>query len=145
MTSTRIVDWLAETFKRDEGIDLLKDKQALQRLTYTTEKAKMEVSTLTQTNISLHFITATSDGPKHIDTTLTRAKYEELCSHLLDRLRKPVETTLKDVNLSLKDLDEVVLVDGSTRIPTVQELVKMMTSKEPNVTVNQDEVVALGA
>ncbi|KAI3688957.1 hypothetical protein L2E82_46903 [Cichorium intybus] len=141
----RIVDWLAETFKRDEGIDLLKDKQALQRLTETAEKAKMELSTLTQTNISLPFITATSDGPKHIDTTLTRAKFEELCSDLLDRLRKPVETALKDANLSLKDLDEVVLVGGSTRIPAVQELVKKMTSKEPNVTVNPDEVVALGA
>ncbi|CAH1454334.1 unnamed protein product [Lactuca virosa] len=141
----RIVDWLAETFKRDEGIDLLKDKQALQRLTETAEKAKMELSTLTQTNISLPFITATSDGPKHIDTTLTRAKFEELCSDLLDRLRTPVETALKDANLSLKDLDEVVLVGGSTRIPAVQELVKKMTSKEPNVTVNPDEVVALGA
>ncbi|KAI3673071.1 hypothetical protein L6452_39181 [Arctium lappa] len=141
----RIVDWLAEAFKRDEGIDLLKDKQALQRLTETAEKAKMELSTLTQTNISLPFITATSDGPKHIDTTLTRVKFEELCSDLLDRLRTPVETALKDANLSLKDIDEVVLVGGSTRIPAVQQLVKKMTAKEPNVTVNPDEVVALGA
>lgn len=142
----RIVDWLAEGFKRDEGIDLLKDKQALQRLTETAEKAKMELSTLTQTNISLPFITATADGPKHIDTTLTRAKFEELCSDLLDRLRTPVETALKDANLSLKDdIDEVVLVGGSTRIPAVQDLVKKMTAKEPNVTVNPDEVVALGA
>ncbi|KAJ0750725.1 putative Heat shock protein 70 family [Helianthus annuus] len=141
----RIVDWLAESFKRDEGIDLLKDKQALQRLTETAEKAKMELSTLTQTNISLPFITATSDGPKHIDTTLTRAKFEELCSDLLDRLKTPVETALKDANLSLKDIDEVVLVGGSTRIPAVQELVVKMTGKEPNVTVNPDEVVALGA
>lgn len=141
----RIVDWLAESFKRDEGIDLLKDKQALQRLTETAEKAKMELSTLTQTNISLPFITATSDGPKHIDTTLTRAKFEELCSDLLDRLRTPVETALKDANLSLKDIDEVVLVGGSTRIPAVQELVKKITGKEPNATVNPDEVVALGA
>ncbi|KAI7745376.1 LOW QUALITY PROTEIN: hypothetical protein M8C21_004471 [Ambrosia artemisiifolia] len=141
----RIVDWLAENFKRDEGIDLLKDKQALQRLTETAEKAKMELSTLTQTNISLPFITATSDGPKHIDTTLTRAKFEELCSDLLDRLKTPVETALKDANLSLKDIDEVVLVGGSTRIPAVQELVVKMTGKEPNVTVNPDEVVALGA
>lgn len=141
----RIVDWLAESFKRDEGIDLLKDKQALQRLTETAEKAKIELSSLTQTNISLPFITATSDGPKHIDTTLTRVKFEELCSDLLDRLRSPVETALKDAKLSFKDIDEVILVGGSTRIPAVQELVKKMTGKEPNMTVNPDEVVALGA
>ncbi|KAL0006793.1 hypothetical protein SO802_008295 [Lithocarpus litseifolius] len=141
----RIVDWLAQNFKRDEGIDLLKDKQALQRLTETAEKAKMELSSLTQTSFSLPFITATADGPKHIDTTLTRVKFEELCSDLLDRLRGPVETALKDANLSFKDLDELILVGGSTRIPAVQELVRKMTGKEPNVTVNLDEVVALGA
>ncbi|XP_059460186.1 stromal 70 kDa heat shock-related protein, chloroplastic-like [Corylus avellana] len=141
----RIVDWLAENFKRDEGIDLLKDKQALQRLTEAAEKAKMELSSLTQTNISIPFITATADGPKHIDTTLTRAKFEELCSDLLDRLRAPVKTALEDANLSFKDIDEVILVGGSTRIPAVQELVRKMTGKEPNVTVNPDEVVALGA
>nr|XP_023925104.1 stromal 70 kDa heat shock-related protein, chloroplastic-like [Quercus suber] len=139
------VDWLAQNFKRDEGIDLLKDKQALQRLSETAEKAKMELSSLTQTSISLPFITATADGPKHIDTTLTRVKFEELCSDLLDRLQRPVETALKDANLSFKDLDEVILVGGSTRIPAVQELVRKMTGKEPNVTVNPDEVVALGA
>ncbi|KAK4799754.1 hypothetical protein SAY86_025119 [Trapa natans] len=141
----RIVDWLAGNFKRDEGIDLLKDKQALQRLTETAEKAKMELSSLTQTNISLPFITATADGPKHIETTITRAKFEELCSDLLDRLRTPVENSLRDAKLSFNDLDEVILVGGSTRIPAVQELVKKMTGKEPNVTVNPDEVVALGA
>ncbi|KAL9448490.1 hypothetical protein AB3S75_015889 [Citrus x aurantiifolia] len=141
----RIVDWLASNFKRDEGIDLLKDKQALQRLTETAEKAKMELSSLTQANISLPFITATADGPKHIDTTLTRVKFEELCSDLLDRLKTPVETALRDAKLSFKDLDEVILVGGSTRIPAVQELVKKMTGREPNVTVNPDEVVALGA
>ncbi|KAK7823714.1 heat shock 70 kda protein 7, partial [Quercus suber] len=130
----RIVDWLAQNFKRDEGIDLLKDKQALQRLSETAEKAKMELSSLTQTSISLPFITATADGPKHIDTTLTRVKFEELCSDLLDRLQRPVETALKDANLSFKDLDEVILVGGSTRIPAVQELVRKMTGKEPNVT-----------
>ncbi|KAF2320080.1 hypothetical protein GH714_023117 [Hevea brasiliensis] len=128
----RIVDWLASDFKRDEGIDLLKDKQALQRLTETAEKAKMELSSLTQTNIS-------------IETTLTRAKFEELCSDLLDRLKTPVENSLRDAKLSFKDLDEVILVGGSTRIPAVQELVKKMTGKDPNVTVNPDEVVALGA
>ncbi|KAJ0600193.1 putative Heat shock protein 70 family [Helianthus annuus] len=141
----RIVDWLAASFKKDEGIDLLKDKQALQRLTETAEKAKMELSTLTQANISLPFITATADGPKHIDTTLTRAKFEELCSDLLDRLKRPVENSLRDAKLSFKDIDEVILVGGSTRIPAVQEVVKNLTGKEPNVTVNPDEVVALGA
>ncbi|XP_077247175.1 stromal 70 kDa heat shock-related protein, chloroplastic [Tasmannia lanceolata] len=141
----RIVDWLALSFKRDEGIDLLKDKQALQRLTETAEKAKMELSSLTQTNISLPFITATADGPKHIETTLTRATFEELCSDLLDRLKTPVENSLRDAKLSYKDLDEVILVGGSTRIPAVQEVVKKLTGKEPNVTVNPDEVVALGA
>uniref|UniRef100_A0A6N2M7Z6 Heat shock 70 kDa protein, mitochondrial n=1 Tax=Salix viminalis TaxID=40686 RepID=A0A6N2M7Z6_SALVM len=141
----RVVDWLAGNFKRDEGIDLLKDKQALQRLTETAEKAKMELSSLTQTNISLPFITATADGPKHIETTLTRAKFEELCSDLLDRLKTPVENSLRDAKLAFKDLDEVILVGGSTRIPAVQELVKKYTGKDPNVTVNPDEVVALGA
>ncbi|KAF6162706.1 hypothetical protein GIB67_022365 [Kingdonia uniflora] len=141
----RVVDWLAAAFKRDEGIDLLKDKQALQRLTETAEKAKMELSSLSQTNISLPFITATADGPKHIETTITRAKFEELCSDLLDRLKTPVENSLRDAKLSFKDLDEVILVGGSTRIPAVQELVKKLTGKEPNVTVNPDEVVALGA
>ncbi|KAL5699773.1 70-kilodalton heat shock protein [Ranunculus cassubicifolius] len=141
----RIVDWLALSFKRDEGIDLLKDKQALQRLTETAEKAKMELSSLTQANISLPFITATADGPKHIETTLTRAKFEELCSDLLDRLKTPVENSLRDARLNFKDLDEVILVGGSTRIPAVQELVKKLTGREPNVTVNPDEVVALGA
>ncbi|GMJ01664.1 chloroplast heat shock protein 70-2, HEAT SHOCK PROTEIN 70-7 [Hibiscus trionum] len=141
----RIVDWLADSFKRDEGIDLLKDKQALQRLTETAEKAKMELSSLTQANISLPFITATADGPKHIETTLTRVKFEELCSDLLDRLKTPVENSLRDAKLSLKDIDEVILVGGSTRIPAVQELVRKLTGKEPNLTVNPDEVVALGA
>ncbi|KAI3445575.1 hypothetical protein Pfo_002240 [Paulownia fortunei] len=141
----RIVDWLAANFKKDEGIDLLKDKQALQRLTETAEKAKMELSSLTQANISLPFITATADGPKHIETTLTRAKFEELCSDLLDRLKTPVQNALRDAKLSFSDLDEVILVGGSTRIPAVQELVKKMTGKDPNVTVNPDEVVALGA
>nr|GMD06999.1 stromal 70 kDa heat shock-related protein, chloroplastic [Ipomoea batatas] len=131
--------------KKDEGIDLLKDKQALQRLTETAEKAKMELSSLTQTNISLPFITATADGPKHIETTLTRAKFEELCSDLLDRLKTPVQNSLRDAKLSLSDIDEVILVGGSTRIPAVQELVKKMTGKDPNVSVNPDEVVALGA
>eukprot|EP00897_Mesotaenium_endlicherianum_P000527 jgi/Mesen1/10475/ME000083S09982 len=141
----RIVDWLANDFKKTEGVDLLKDKQALQRLTETAEKAKMELSSLSQTSISLPFITATADGPKHIDTSLTRAKFEELCSDLLDRCRTPVENALRDAKLSFNDLHEVILVGGSTRIPAVQQLVKSLTGKEPNVTVNPDEVVALGA
>ncbi|KAF2290887.1 hypothetical protein GH714_016235 [Hevea brasiliensis] len=141
----RIVDWLAESFKRDEDVDLLKDKQALQRLTEAAEKAKIELSSLTQTNITLPFITATADGPKHIDVALTRAKFEELCEDLLDRLRAPVQNALKDAKLSLQDIDEVILVGGSTRVPAVQGLVRKMTGKEPNVTVNPDEVVALGA
>lgn len=141
----RIVDWLAENFRREEGMDLRKDKQALQRLTETAEKAKMELSSLTQTSISLPFITATQDGPKHIDTSLTRAKFEELCSDLLDRCKTPVENALRDAKLNYSDLKEVILVGGSTRIPAVQALVKRLTGKDPNVTVNPDEVVALGA
>jgi chaperone protein DnaK len=141
----RIVDWLANEFKSAEGIDVLKDAQALQRLTESAEKAKIELSNLTQTSISLPFITATAEGPKHIDTTLTRAKFEELCSDLFDRCRGPVTRALEDAKLSIKDLQEVVLVGGSTRIPGVQQLVKQMTGKDPNVTVNPDEVVALGA
>ncbi|KAG0578805.1 hypothetical protein KC19_4G050600 [Ceratodon purpureus] len=141
----RIVDWLANDFKAAEGVDLLKDAQALQRLTESAEKAKIELSSLTQTTISLPFITATADGPKHIDATLTRAKFEELCSDLFDRCREPVKTALEDAKLSFNDLDEVVLVGGSTRIPGVQQLVKQMTGKDPNVSVNPDEVVALGA
>ncbi|KAK3031451.1 hypothetical protein RJ639_036511 [Escallonia herrerae] len=141
----RIVDWLAGNFKNEEGIDLLKDKQALQRLMEAAEKAKMELSSLTQTTISLPFITATADGPKHVDTTLTRAKFEDLCSDLIDRLQTPAENAIKDAKLSFKNIDEVVLVGGSTRMPAVQELVKNMTGKVPNVTVNPDEVVALGA
>ncbi|KAE8698035.1 Heat shock 70 kDa protein 6 [Hibiscus syriacus] len=140
----RIVDWLAENFRRDEGIDLLKDKQALQRLTETAEKAKMDRAFFLL-GCSLPFITATADGPKHIETTLTRVKFEELCSDLLDRLKTPVENALGDAKLSIKDIAEVILVGGSTRIPAVQELVKKMTGKEPNLTVNPDEVVALGA
>lgn len=141
----KIVDWLATTFKNDEGIDLLKDKQALQRLTEAAEKAKMELSTLTQANISLPFITATADGPKHIEATLSRAKFEELCSDLIDRLKTPVNNALKDAKLSVSNLDEVILVGGSTRIPAVQETVRKITGKDPNVTVNPDEVVSLGA
>ncbi|PIA41893.1 hypothetical protein AQUCO_02100018v1, partial [Aquilegia coerulea] len=140
----KIVDWLALSFKAEEGVDLLKDKQAFQRLTEAAEKAKMELSSLTQTNISLPFITATATGPKHIDTLLTRTKFEQLCSDLLDRLKTPVKNALQDAKLSSNDIDEVVLVGGSTQIPAVQELVKKLIGKTPNVTVNPDEAVALG-
>ncbi|OUS42001.1 heat shock protein 70 family [Ostreococcus tauri] len=141
----RIVDWLADEFKKAEGISLLNDKQALQRLTEAAEKAKMDLSSTTSANISLPFITATADGPKHIDTTLGRAKFEQLCEDLISRCRLPVEQALKDAKLNLSEVDEVILVGGSTRIPAVRELVRKLTSKDPNMSVNPDEVVALGA
>jgi len=141
----KIVDHLAETFKAQEGIDLRRDKQALQRLTEAAEKAKIELSSVTQAEINLPFITATQDGPKHLDMTLTRAKFEELCSDLIDRCRVPVENALRDAKLSKTDIDEVVMVGGSTRIPAIQQLVKRILDKDPNQTVNPDEVVAVGA
>ncbi|MGA1264315.1 MAG: molecular chaperone DnaK [Prochlorothrix sp.] len=141
----KIVDHLAATFKANEGIDLRKDRQALQRLTEAAEKAKIELSSVTQTEINLPFITATQDGPKHLDLVLTRAKFEELCSDLIDRCRIPVENALKDSKLTKSDVDEVVLVGGSTRIPAIKELVKKVLGKEANETVNPDEVVAIGA
>ena len=140
-----IVDHLADTFKSNEGIDLRQDKQALQRLTEAAEKAKVELSNATQSEINLPFITATPEGPKHLDLTLTRAKFEELASKLIDRCAKPVEQALKDAKLSSSELDEIVMVGGSTRIPAVLELVKRITGKDPNQTVNPDEVVAVGA
>ncbi len=141
----KIVDWLAGEFQRNEGIDLRKDKQALQRLTEAAEKAKIELSSATQTNINLPFITATQEGPKHLDMTLTRGKFEEMCADLFDRCRKPVQQALQDAKLSNTELDEVVLVGGSTRIPAVQDLVQRITGKSPNQGVNPDEVVAVGA
>jgi molecular chaperone DnaK len=140
-----IVDYLAGSFKANEGIDLRQDKQALQRLTEAAEKAKIELSSATQSEVNLPFITATPEGPKHLDLTLTRAKFEELASKLIDRCRVPVEQALKDAKLSSSELDEVVMVGGSTRIPAVLELVKRVTNKDPNQTVNPDEVVAVGA
>tara|TARA_B100000700_G_C15037878_1_gene853691 strand:- start:1321 stop:3222 length:1902 start_codon:yes stop_codon:yes gene_type:complete len=140
-----IVDHLSATFKSNEGIDLRQDKQALQRLTEAAEKAKIELSNATQSEINLPFITATPEGPKHLDLTLTRAKFEELASGLIDRCRVPVEQALKDAKLSSGELDEIVMVGGSTRMPSVQELVKRVTGKDPNQTVNPDEVVAVGA
>ena len=139
------MEWLAADFKKSEGVDLMKDKQALQRLTEAAEKAKMELSSTPSTSISLPFITATADGPKHIDCNLTKAKFESLCDDLIQRCRTPVENALRDAKLDLKDMDEVILVGGSTRIPAVRDLVKKLTGKDPNMSVNPDEVVALGA
>ncbi|MBD2388305.1 molecular chaperone DnaK [Cylindrospermum sp. FACHB-282] len=141
----RIVDWLATEFQRNEGIDLRKDKQALQRLTEAAEKAKIELSSTTQTNINLPFITATPEGSKHLDITLTRAQFEQMCSDLLDRCRIPVEQALGDAKMTASDIDEVVLVGGVTRMPAVQQLVRQMTGKDPHQGVNPDEVVAVGA
>ncbi len=141
----KIVDYLAEEFRKAEGIDLRKDKQALQRLTEAAEKAKIELSSVTQAEINLPFITATQDGPKHLETTLTRAKFEELCADLIDRCRIPVENAMRDAKLDKSQIDEVVLVGGSTRIPAVHELVRRVLGKDPNQSVNPDEVVAVGA
>src|SRR5271170_1879152 len=141
-----IVTWVADEFMNLEGIDLRKDRQALQRLTEAAEKAKIELSAVIETNLSLPFITADATGPKHLEMKLTRARFNELTRHLVERCRGPMEQALKDSKLSYEALDEVVLVGGSTRIPAVQELVKSLTGgKEPNQTVNPDEVVAVGA
>jgi molecular chaperone DnaK len=141
----KIVDWLAEQFLVAENIDLRKERQSLQRLTEAAEKAKIELSGVMVTDINLPFITATAEGPKHIETRLTRAQFEELCADLIDRLRGPVKRALNDAKLSPYEIDEVVLVGGSTRIPAVQELVRSFINKRPNQNVNPDEVVAVGA
>ena len=141
----RIIDWMADKFQAENGIDLRQDKMALQRLKEAAEKAKMELSSTTQANINLPFITADASGPKHLDYTLTRAEFERITKDLLDRVKKPVEQALKDAGLKTGDIDEVILVGGSTRMPAVQDLVKKLTGKEPNMSVNPDEVVAMGA
>ena len=141
----RIIDWMADKFQSENGIDLRADKMALQRLKEAAEKAKMELSSTTQANINLPFITADASGPKHLDYTLTRAEFERITKDLLDRVKKPVEQALKDAGLKTGDIDEVILVGGSTRMPAVQDLVKKLTGKEPNMSVNPDEVVAMGA
>ena len=141
----RIIDWMADKFKAENGIDLRQDKMALQRLKEAAEKAKMELSSTTQANINLPFITADASGPKHLDYTLTRAEFERITKDLLDRVKKPVEQALKDAGLKTGDIDEVILVGGSTRMPAVQDIVKKLTGKEPNMSVNPDEVVAMGA
>ena len=142
----RIADWLAEAFRRDQGIDLRQDRQALQRLTEAAEKAKIELSSVVETTMSLPFITADATGPKHLETRLTRAQFEQLTAELVERCAGPVQQALADAKLTARDLDEVVLVGGSTRIPAVQALVRRLTGgKEPNQSVNPDEVVAIGA
>jgi len=142
----RVVDWLAEEFRRDQGIDLRRDRQALQRLTEAAEKAKIELSSTVETTINLPFITADATGPKHLEMRLTRAKFEQLAADLVERCAGPVQQALADAKLTARDLDEVVLVGGSTRIPAVQALVRRLTGgKEPNQSVNPDEVVAVGA
>jgi molecular chaperone DnaK len=141
----RIIDWLVDEFKKDQGIDLSKDAMALQRLKEAAEKAKMELSSRTQTDINLPFITADQAGPKHLNTQLTRAKLEQLADDLFQRLMPPMEQALKDAGVKPSDIDEVILVGGSTRIPKVQDIVKDFFGKEPHKGVNPDEVVGIGA
>lgn len=141
----KIVDWLAEIFLDQEEIDLRRDRQALQRLSEAAEKAKIELSSVNITDINLPFITATEDGPKHLETRLSRSQFEELCEDLIARLRRPVKRALNDANLRPADIDEVVLVGGGTRMPMVQQLVRSLIGREPNQNVNPDEVVAVGA
>ena len=142
----RVIDWMADKFAAENGgIDLRKDKMALQRLKEAAEKAKMELSSTTQASINLPFITADATGPKHLDYTLTRAEFERITKDLLDRCKQPVERALKDADLGTGDIDEVILVGGSTRMPAVQQLAETMTGKKPNMSVNPDEVVAIGA
>lgn len=141
----KVMDWICEEFKKQEGIDLKGDKQAMQRVKEAAEKAKCELSSVFETNINLPFITADANGPKHLDLNLTRAKFEELSFDLLERCKKPVEQAIQDAGISKSEINEVVLVGGSSRIPAVQKLVKDYTGKEPNQSVNPDEVVAVGA
>ncbi|HYE65067.1 MAG TPA: molecular chaperone DnaK, partial [Pyrinomonadaceae bacterium] len=141
----RLMEWIIEEFKRDQGIDLSNDKMALQRLKEAAEKAKIELSTTMETEINLPFITADQSGPKHLVMKLTRAKFEQLIEPILQRLKGPVEQAVKDAGIDANKVDEVVLVGGSTRIPKVQEIVRGIFGKEPNKSVNPDEVVAIGA
>lgn len=141
----RLVDYVAEEFKKDQGIDLRTDRMALQRLIEAAEKAKVELSTVTTTDLNLPFITATQDGPKHLNVTLTRAKFDELTADLVEKTMGPTKQALSDAGLSAKEIDRIVLVGGSTRIPAVQEAIRNLLGKEPHKGVNPDEVVALGA
>jgi len=141
----RLIDYLADEFQKNEGVNLRKDAMALQRLREAAEKAKMELSTLMQTDVNLPFITATAEGPKHLNTTITRTKFEQLTDDLVRRTVEPCKTALQDAGLTPSDIDEVILVGGSTRIPRVQQVVKDLFGKEPHKGVNPDEVVAIGA
>ncbi len=141
----RIVDWIVDEFRKDQGIDLSKDRQALQRLSEAAEKAKVELSSVVQTTVNLPFITADQNGPKHLDYTLTRAKFEELTSDLTDRCVAPFKNAVADAKLDVSEIHEVILVGGATRMPVIQGLVRQLTGKEPNQSVNPDEVVAVGA
>ena len=141
----KVVNWLIEEFRKDQGIDLGKDRQALQRLKEAAEKAKIELSSMSETEVNLPFITADASGPKHLQIKLNRSKFEQLTADLTERLRGPFTKALKDAGMQASQLDEVVLVGGSTRMPVVQELVRKITNKEPNKSVNPDEVVAIGA
>jgi molecular chaperone DnaK len=140
-----MIHYVADQFKKDHGVDLRKDVMALQRLQEACEKAKKELSSVPQTDINLPFITADASGPKHLQITITRSKFEELVDHLIERCRKPVVQAMKDAKMTPKDIDEVVLVGGSTRVPKVQQLVREIFGKEPHKGVNPDEVVAVGA
>jgi molecular chaperone DnaK len=141
----RVIDWLIKTFKDTEGVDLGQDKMATQRLKEAAEKAKIELSNVQETTVNLPFITATADGPKHLDLKLTRAKFQELTADLVEKCREPFEAAIKDAGLTKTDIDHVVMVGGSTRMPAVQELVQRLAGKEPHKGVNPDEVVAVGA
>jgi len=141
----KVIDWLVEGFKNDHGVDLGKDKMALQRLKEAAEKAKIEVSTVAETEVNLPFITATSEGPLHLQRKLTRSEFQKLTEDLLERTKRPFEAAVKDSGIAVGDIDHVVLVGGSTRMPAVQELVKSLTGKDPHRGVNPDEVVAAGA
>jgi molecular chaperone DnaK len=140
-----VMNWLVKTFKDQEGVDLAADKMAVQRLKEAAEKAKIELSATQETQVNLPFITATADGPKHLDLKLTRAKFNELTADLVERCRKPFDQAIKDAGLTLDKINHVIMVGGSTRIPAIQDLVARVTGKEPNKTVNPDEVVAIGA
>ena len=140
-----VVDWMVDTFKKENGIDLRNDKMAMQRLKEAGEKAKKDLSSMVQTQISLPFISAGASGPLHFEASLTRAKFDEMTRHLVERTMEPVRNALRDAGLTKNDIHQVLLVGGSTRIPAVQEAVKKELGKEPNHSVNPDEVVAMGA
>ena len=140
-----VVNWAADQFKKDQGIDLRKDRQALQRLREAAEKAKIELSTVMETEINLPYITADANGPKHLMLKLSRSKFDQMTAHLLERCKKPFESALKDASLKPSEIDELVLVGGSTRMPQVLDLVRKLINKEPNKGVNPDEVVSIGA